>query len=125
MLGTTITVNVGTIADPILKVIPLINNDGYSGEYQLKESDRTHTVIVRHSTDKQPVNGQKMDRHVVTYRQFELPTTVYPQGRTKETYTVIRVPASMPFEDLDDVCRGAISVAGDDAIREKVINWES
>jgi hypothetical protein len=125
MLGTTITVNTGTIADPVEKVIPLINNDGYSGEYQLKESDRVHTVIVRHSADKQLVNGQKMDRHVVTYRQFELPTEIYPQGRLKETYTVIRVPASMPFDDLDDVCRGAISIVNDSAVRTKVINWES
>lgn len=125
MLGETITVDVGTIADPDPKVIPLINNDGYSGEYQLKESDRTHQVLIRHSTDKQAVNGQKMDRHVVTYRQFELPTVLFPQGRTIEAYTVFRAPASMSFSDADTVIRGALSIVADETARGKVINWES
>lgn len=125
MLGSTITINVGTIADPDDKVIPLINNDGYSGEYRLTESDRTHTVLVRHSTDKATVNGRKMDRHVVTYRQFVHPTEIYPLGYTKEAYTVFRIPSGEPLSGVSDVINGVLNTMIDDAIQAKVINWES
>jgi hypothetical protein len=125
-LGTTISINTGTIADPVLVVLPLLYNDKASGsEYQLKESDRTHTVLVRHSTDKNRVNGQLMDRHVVTYRQFILPTTVYPQGLVKEAYTVFRVPATLPLADVQDVINGCTNAMIDPVLQGKVINGES
>lgn len=125
MFGNSITLNIGTIADPVEVILPRINQDGYSSEYQLKEADRTHQVQIRHTTEKNKVNGQTIDRHNVTYRQFVLPTELAPQGSLREAYVVLRMPNSATWDDLVPVLNGLFGFTGVEATQKSVINWES
>lgn len=125
MFGNSITINVGTIADPIEVVLPRINQDGYSSEYQLKDTDRTHQVVIRHATEKNKVYGALMDRHNVTYRQYVLPTELTPQGELFESYLVVRLPKTANWEAIQPALDGLIHLVGVEATQKSVINWES
>lgn len=92
MLGDTITINLGTYDAPKEITLRKINQDNYSAEYYLKEADRGHTILVRHSTEKTRVKGALVNRHNVTYTQDIFPTADYPQGQQYQSYTVIRMP---------------------------------
>lgn len=125
MFGNSITVNVGTIAAPVEVILPRINQDGYSSEYQLKESDRTHRVLIRHSKEKNKVNGQTLDRHNVTYQQYVLPTELAPQGSLREAYVVMRMPSSAILGDVAPLFNGLLNLVGETSTQSSVINWES
>lgn len=92
MFGNTITINLGTIADPDEKTLKLVREGDFQAEYRLTESDKLHKVLIRHTTEKTRVKGALMDRHNVTYSQEIFPTELYPQGQLFEAYTVSRVP---------------------------------
>jgi hypothetical protein len=125
MFGNSITLNVGTIADPVEVILPRINQDGYSSEYQLKESDRTHRVLIRHTTEKSKVNGQTMDRHNVTVQQYVLPTELAPLGSLREAYLVLRMPNSATLDDVSAPLSGLLNFCSVEANQTSVINWES
>lgn len=125
MFGNSITINIGTIADPVEVILPRINQDGYSSEYQLKEADRTHQVVIRHTTEKTKVNGQQMDRHNVTYRQRKAPTELAPQGTLFEAYLVVRMPSSSFWEDVKEAIDGLTHLIGTETTQKQVVNWES
>ena len=92
MFGNTLTINTGTIADPVPLVLKLVREGDFQAEYRLTEADRLHTVLIRHTTEKTKVKGSFMDRHNVTYQQTIFPTEIKPEGELFESYTVIRVP---------------------------------
>lgn len=125
MFGNSITLNIGTIADPVEIELPRINQDGYSSEYQLKESDRTHQLIIRHSTEKTKVNGQLIDRHNVTYRQRMNPTELAPQGSLREAYLIFRMPQTAVLDDVAPVLAGLNLLTALPATQESLVNWES
>lgn len=96
MLGDTLTVTINAVA----KVLTKVNQDKYSAEYRLRETDGVFTANVRH-TSYTNGNGQLIDRHNVelihdyyavapaapvqhkVYQTFELPrsdTSVNPQN---------------------------------------------
>jgi hypothetical protein len=79
MLGDTISITVNAVA----KTLKKINQDSYSSEYLLRETDGEYRMKVRHSTDKALVRGELMDRHNV-----ELSRTVYGTA-PDDGYTVI------------------------------------
>jgi hypothetical protein len=125
MFSNPLPINVGTIADPVLVNLPSINQDGYSKEYQLKEADRTHQVVIRHTTEKTKVNGQSIDRHNVTYRCRMNPTELYPQGSLREAYLVVRMPSSASWEDIRENIDGLLHLVGTEAVQKSIVNWES
>lgn len=79
MLGDSIILTVNAIA----KTLKKINQDSYSSEYLLKEASGEYRLKVRHSTEKNLVRGETMDRHNV-----ELSRTVYGTA-PDDGYTVI------------------------------------
>jgi len=125
MFGNSITLNVGTIADPVAKILPRINQDGYSSEYQLKDSDRTYQLQIRHSTEKSKVNGQTLDRHNVLVREYVLPTELAPQGSLREAYVVLRMPNSENQEGVASLLNGLFNLVNDVPTQTSIINWES
>jgi len=96
MLGTTLTVTINAVA----KVLPLINQDGYSAEYYLKEALQEFRVKVRHSKEKSLVMGAAVDRHNVEITQIIYPSVTYPLGVQRQVYTVIR---NNPMDDATSI----------------------
>lgn len=81
MFGNTLTINTGTLADPVEITLKLVNEGNFQSEYRLVEEDRAHKVMIRHSTEKAKVRGRPMDRHNVTYQQDIFPTETLPEGQ--------------------------------------------
>lgn len=125
MLGeATITLNIGTVAVPVEIVLFNINSgDRYSSEYRLKEADREHVLIVRHTKEKSRVKGSEVERHNVTYTQNIFPTVLYPQGQTIQAYSVIRNAPELPTADLEAVT-GAVMRLTDQVAGELAI-WKN
>lgn len=123
MFGDTITLNLGTIADPDEIILKKINQDGYSAEYRLKASDREHVLLIRHSKEKSKLKGKSVDRHNVTYTQNVFPTEISPLGETIQAYAVFRVNPDSADVDLVPVATAVTLFAMENAV--EVIGWES
>lgn len=123
MLGNTLTLNIGTDADPVEIILSKVNQDGYSSEYRLKESDREHVVIIRHSTEKTRVKGKVVDRHQVSYQQNLFPTELSPQGETRQVYTILRVAPELDPTDAANMTAAVSRFAMGNA--PAIANWES
>lgn len=123
MLGNTITLNLGTIADPVALVLSKINQDQYSSEYRLKESDREHVVLVRHAKEKNKLKGKEVERHNVTYTQNIFPTELAPQGETIQSSAVIRNAPEMPNASVETVANAVAFFVSDNS--GALVNWES
>lgn len=123
MLGNTITLNTGTIADPVPLVLSKINQDQYSSEYRLKESDREHVVLIRHAKEKNKLKGKDVERHNVTYTQNIFPTELAPQGETIQSSAVIRNAPDMPNASVE-IVGNAVAFFVNDNIGA-LVNWES
>lgn len=123
MLGNTITLNLGTIADPVALVLTKINQDQYSSEYRLKESDREHVVLVRHAKEKNKLKGKEVERHNVTYTQNIFPTELAPQGETIQSSAVIRNAPEMPNASVEIVANAVAFFVSDNS--GALVNWES
>jgi hypothetical protein len=108
------------------KVLPLINQDGYSSEYFLDEGLITYRAKVRHSRDTVKAGTQPYDRHVVTFTRFVKPTTAIPLGsQTEVSYTVRTDPngVSADIIDLSEAMSFYMVKAG--GIAAKLLGWES
>lgn len=123
MFGDTITLNVGTIADPDEKILKKINQDGYSAEYRLKESDREHVLLIRHAKEKTKLKGKSVDRHNVTYTQNLFPTELAPQGETIQSYAVIRANPESSDVSVAPVTTAVMQFVSENA--EAILGWES
>jgi hypothetical protein len=123
MFGNTLTINLGTIADPEEVVLKLVREGDFQAEYRLTEADKLHKVIIRHTTEKTKVKGSLMDRHNMTYSQEIFPTEIKPEGEVIEVYTVLRVPQNSlptrPVPLVNGVCLFTIDKA------EELAGWES
>jgi hypothetical protein len=108
------------------KILPLINQDGYSSEYFLDESLVTYRAKVRHSKDTVKAGTQAFDRHTVTFQRFLKPTTTYPSGLLTEVIYTIRtspVEAQSDVIDLSEAMSFYMVKAG--GIAAKLLGWES
>ncbi len=123
MFDNTLSINIGTEADPIDISVVRVNQDGYSSEYRLKEADRDYVFQIRHAAEKNRVKGQIMERHNVTITMNEAPSTLYPQGRTFQSYAVIRVPAGTPADEAAGLAFGVNSWTN--TVVSRLLNWES
>lgn len=123
MLGDTVNLNLGTVEDPNEITLKKINQDGYSAEYRLKDADREHVLLIRHSKEKSKIKGKAVDRHNVTYTQNVFPTELAPLGETIQSYTVFRVNPESPDVDVSPVSTAVMQFATENAI--KILGWES
>lgn len=125
MLGTTLTITMDG-SGGTAKVLPLINQDGYSSEYFLDEGTITYRTKVRHSRDTVKAGTQPFDRHVVTFSRFVKPTEVAPLGSLSEVSFTIRNDPNGASADIIDLAEAmsfyTVKAGG---VSAKLLGWES
>lgn len=125
MLGTTLTITLDG-SGGTAKVLPLINQDGYSAEYYLDEGTVTYRAKVRHSKDNVKAGSQNFDRHTVTFSRFLKPTEAVPLGSLSEVTFIIRNDPNGVTSDIIDLAEAmsfyTVKAGG---INAKLLGWES
>lgn len=125
MLGSSLTVTLDG-SGGTAKVLPLINQDGYSSEYFLDETLVSWRAKVRHSKDNVKAGTQAFDRHVVTFSRFLKPTTTYPLGLLTEVIYTVRNSASEVQSDVIDLSEAmSFYMVKAGGIAAKLLGWES
>lgn len=125
MLGSTLTVTLDG-SGGIGKILPLINQDGYSSEYFLDEATVTYRAKVRHSKDNVKAGTQPFDRHTVTFSRFLKPTEAAPLGRLTEVIYTIRTDPNEVSADVIDLSEAmSFYMVKAGGIAAKLLGWES
>jgi len=125
MLGTSLTITMDG-SGGTAKVLPLINQDGYSTEYFLDEGTITYRAKVRHSRDTVKAGTQPFDRHVVTFVRFVKPTSLIPLGSQTDISFTIRTDPNGVSADAIDVSEAmSFYMVKAGAIAAKLLGWES
>lgn len=124
MLGTSLTVTLDG-SGGTAKVLPLINQDGYSSEYYLDEGLITYRAKVRHSRDTVKAGSQAFDRHTVTFSRYVKPAGTVPGSLSEVTYTIRNDPAGVSSDiiDLSEAMSFYMVKAGN--VAQKLLGWES
>jgi hypothetical protein len=108
------------------KVLPLVNQDGYSSEYFLDEGLITYRAKVRHSRDTVKAGTQPFDRHTVTFSRFVKPTSTIPLGSLSEITHTIRTDPNGVSADVIDVSEAmSFYMVKAGGIAAKLLGWES
>jgi len=102
MLGSTLTVTMDG-SGGTAKVLPLINQDGYSSEYYLDEGLVTYTAKIRHSSDNVKAGTQAFNRHTVTFSRYVKPVLPSTVGSLSETIFTIRNDPNGVSADIIDL----------------------
>lgn len=125
MLGDTITLDISEAGseDPTPVILKKVNQDSYSAEYRLKETDREHVVLIRHTKENAKLKGKTVDRHNVTYTQNIFPTEISPLGETLQAYAVIRTNPERPTDDTTPLVNAVSRFTMEKG--DEIINWES
>lgn len=125
MLGTTLTITLDG-SGGTAKVLPLINQDGYSSEYFLDDTTVTYRAKVRHSRDTVKVGSQNFDRHTVTFSRFVKPTDTIPLGSLSEVTMTVRNDPNGVSSDIIDVSEAmSYYMVKAGGIAAKLLGWES
>jgi len=125
MLGTTLTITLDG-SGGTAKVLPLINQDGYSSEYFLDEGLITYRTKVRHSRDTVKAGTQPFDRHVVTFTRFVKPTTTVPLGsQTDVSFTIRNDPNGVPADEIDLSEAMSFYMVKAGGIAAMLLGWQS
>lgn len=125
MLGTSLTITLDG-SGGTAKVLPLINQDGYSSEYFLDDTTVTYRAKVRHSRDSVKANTQPFDRHVVTFERFVKPTESVPLGSlTQISYTIRNDPNGVSADIIDVSEAMSFYMVKAGGIAAKLLGWES
>ena len=124
MLGTSLTLTLDG-SGGTAKVLPLINQDGYSSEYYLDDTTVTYRAKVRHSRDNVKAGSQAFDRHTVTFTRYLKPTTTASGSQSEVTFTVRNDPngAASDIIDVSEAMSFFMVKAG--GIAAKLLGWES
>jgi len=124
-LGTTLTITLDG-SGGTAKVLPLINQDGYSSEYYLDETLATYRAKVRHSNDNVKAGTEPFERHNVVFTRFTKPTATWPLGLTSEiTFTIRRNPNDVSSESIDLAEAMSFYMVKAGGISAKLLGWES
>lgn len=120
MFSDTITITIDSVA----KVLPRINQDGYSSEYFLRETLGEFRLKLRNSTYVDKVRKVSVDRHNV-----ELVHTVYPVSpavvsTVRKAYSVLENDRTDATTDVAKFGAGTFAF-NTEANLTKLINWES
>lgn len=125
MLGSTLTVTLDG-SGGTAKILPLINQDGYSSEYYLDDTIVTYRAKVRHSKDNVKAGTQPFDRHTVTFSRFLKPTEAAPLGRLTEIIFTIRTDPNETASDVIDLSEAmSFYMVKAGGIAAKLLGWES
>lgn len=125
MLGTSLTITMDG-SGGTAKVLPLINQDGYSSEYFLDEGLVTYRAKVRHSRDNVKAGSQPFDRHTVTFSRYVKPTSTNLLGSLSEVSTTIRTdPNAVPADVIDVSEAMSFYMVKAGGIAAKLLGWES
>lgn len=125
MLGTSLTITMDG-SGGTAKVLPLINQDGYSSEYFLDEGLVTYRAKVRHSRDNVKAGSQPFDRHTVTFSRYVKPTATNLLGSLSEVSTTIRTdPNAVPADVIDVSEAMSFYMVKAGGIAAKLLGWES
>ena len=125
-LGSTLTITMDG-SGGTAKVLPLINQDGYSSEYMLDEGLVVYRAKVRNTKDNVKAGTQKFDRHTVTFSRFVKPTSTIPLGSLCEVvFTIRNDPDFGVAAEIIDVAEAmsfyTVKAGG---IHAKLLGWES
>lgn len=123
MFGDTITLDLSLDETPVPIILKKINQDGYSSEYRLKDADREHVLLIRHTKESSKLKGKTVDRHNVTYTQNVFPTEVSPLGETIQAYSVIRANPESSNDNSLPVINAVMAWTKENG--DAVLNWES
>lgn len=125
MLGTSLTITLDG-SGGTAKVLPLINQDGYSSEYFLDDTTVTFRAKVRHSRDNVKAGTQPFDRHTVTFSRYVKPTEALPLGSLSEITMTIRNDPNGVSSDIIDVSEAmSYYMVKAGGIAAKLLGWES
>ena len=125
MLGTSLTLTLDG-SGGTAKVLPLINQDGYSSEYFLDESTVWYRAKVRNTRDKVKAGTQAFDRHTVTFSRFVKPTEALPLGSLSEvSFTIRNDPNGAPTDIIDVSEAMSFYMVKAGGIAAKLLGWES
>ena len=125
MLGSTLTITMNG-SGGTSKVLPLINQDGYSSEYYLDEGLVTYRAKVRHSRDNVKLGTQPFDRHTVTFSRYVKPVAPSTLGSLSEvSYTIRNDPTGVPADIIDVSEAMAFYMVNAGGIAAKLLGWES
>jgi len=117
--GTTLTVTIAAVA----KVLNRINQDSYSSEWSLLETDRSYVMFLRHSKRKDST-GREFHRH-----NAELTITVYATPTTPEYvrkyYSVADFPKETLIATAKDEFTGTLTYMGGGAVTAGLLEWMS
>lgn len=125
MLGPTLTITLDG-SGGTAKVLPLVNQDGYSSEYFLDDTLVTYRAKVRHSRDTVKAGTQPFDRHTVTFTRFVKPITTAALGSQSEVSFTIRSDPNGTQSDIIDVSEAmSFYMVKAGGIAAKLLGWES
>lgn len=125
MLGTSLTITLDG-SGGTAKVLPLINQDGYSSEYYLDDTLVTYRAKVRHSRDTVKAGTQNFDRHTLTFTRYVKPVAPATQGSQTEVSFTIRNDPNGVAADIIDVSEAmSFYMVKAGGIAAKLLGWES
>lgn len=109
------------------KTLPLVNQDGYSAEYYLREALVSYRVQVRHSNFNK--GGVTYDRHNVTVTRTTFATTTMPEIENTASFSHSVTPGDT-YVEVGNALAGwletSVSVtAATNANLIKLLGWES
>jgi len=123
MLGSTFVLALAAGS----KTLPLVNQDGYSSEYYLREALVSYRVQVRHSNFTK--SGVSYDRHNVTATKLTFATSTVAEFENTASFTISVLPGDT-FVEVGNALVGwvetSVSVtAATNANLIKLLGWES
>lgn len=124
MLGSSLTVTLDG-SGGTAKVLPLINQDGYSSEYFLDETLVTYRAKVRHSRDTVKNGSQAFDRHTVTFIRYLKPAGSVPGSQSEVTLTIRNDPNGTASDIIDVSEAMSFFMVKAGGIAAKLLGWES
>jgi len=124
MLGTSLTLTLDG-SGGTAKVLPLINQDGYSSEYYLDDGLVTYRAKVRHSKDNVKAGSQAYERHVVTFTRYLKPTTTAAGSQSELSFTIRNDPNGTASDIIDVSEAMSFFMVKAGGIASKLLGWES
>jgi hypothetical protein len=125
MLGSSLTLTLNG-SGGTAKVLPLINQDGYSSEYFLDDTTVTYRAKVRHSRDNVKAGSQSFDRHTVTVARVVKPTEALPRGALAAGTVPLRQEPNGVASDIIDVSEAmSFYMVNAGGVAAKLLGWES
>jgi len=121
MFADTISITVNAVA----KVLNRINQDGYSSEYFLRETDGEFRLRLRNTSYVDKTRGStKIDRHNVEFTHTVYPVAPATLSTVRKSYTVFENQQGDSIVSAAKFTAGQIAFLTEANIT-KMLNWES